>query len=819
MSLSSSIIRFFLAITLLASVTSSISSCTYVSAKEASSDDHVQGFSAALEAEGRAEDCPSNPPGCLKYALGKVREGNTKEASRVLGEMFESAPEEPWRSRVSFLLGRIALESGRSGSTNGTDPWVFFKAAEPAGQGEGLTHIGDYVLYYQAGALKEAGEYKPAAQAYGRLIEKYPDSILRPEAEYLRAMSLVDAGELKEARAGFTSYAVSYQGGEHVAEAILRSAKLSLELGESKGVGAVLKTLLVDYPATGAADEATRLLAGGWEGDVEVPELTYRERYIRAENLFAGARFDEAAGEFSALALDEKSNYRNSATIMKADSLVRLKRYSEAEKVLKRYLEKGGTPVKELDALYLRALVAARQGKRERLERIEARLAKVYSESDERAKVMLFIARNHKFGGDTIGAVRAYKKVVDDFKDTRGHWAVSEARWGIGWIYYDSGKYGDAYRVFTEELGPSYSGRGAARLLYWRGRSAENVGKPYEALESYKRLCRDSSNGYYCLMARERAKGLLELPDGEAHLAMASWEGVTDSGATTLLRKSPKPSKKFLSDRHYLAARELLILGLKAQAAGELELLAKRYSRDRGALIRLAKLFYIVGDYYRALRIYRNHLDGYTIILDGGEEGFIYRLTGEEFSFPSKLVGDITRLAPEEETDPYLVAAVIREESTFNPRAVSRTGAVGLMQIMPATGRFIAERIGYSPFSRDDLLDPETNIRFGAWYLGHLSKRFDKNVVLTVASYNAGPGAAEKWLKSLPPETDAFIESIPYPETRAYAKRVLRSYLGFLRNAGKEPGGVFSMPSPADERSSGGDDGGNGGKGQGGGRS
>jgi soluble lytic murein transglycosylase len=124
--------------------------------------------------------------------------------------------------------------------------------------------------------------------------------------------------------------------------------------------------------------------------------------------------------------------------------------------------------------------------------------------------------------------------------------------------------------------------------------------------------------------------------------------------------------------------------------------------------------------------------------------------------------------------DPYLILAVIREESRFDPDAVSFAGATGLMQLLPSTARYL---IRGRTVTSTDLFRPEVNVRYGAVYLQRMLARFDGNVVLALAAYNAGPGAAARFARTLPQGHEAdFIERIPIDETRAYIRRVLESY-------------------------------------------
>ena len=124
--------------------------------------------------------------------------------------------------------------------------------------------------------------------------------------------------------------------------------------------------------------------------------------------------------------------------------------------------------------------------------------------------------------------------------------------------------------------------------------------------------------------------------------------------------------------------------------------------------------------------------------------------------------------------DPYLILSIIRQESMFREDALSRAGAMGLMQLMPYTARRIADSIGIS-LDEGTLLEPETNILLGVHYLKGLLEEF-QNPVAAIAAYNAGPQRVRKWLSQSYSGLDEFIEDIPFPETRNYVKRVITGY-------------------------------------------
>ena len=128
---------------------------------------------------------------------------------------------------------------------------------------------------------------------------------------------------------------------------------------------------------------------------------------------------------------------------------------------------------------------------------------------------------------------------------------------------------------------------------------------------------------------------------------------------------------------------------------------------------------------------------------------------------------------------------LMRQESRFVNVARSSVGAAGLMQIMPATARWIAGKLGIREYRPADIQDPATNIRFGAYYLGHVQATLDGSPVLATAAYNAGPSRAQRWRDSRPMEAAVYIESIPFTETRDYVKKVMSNAMYYAVRFGQ----------------------------------
>lgn len=142
----------------------------------------------------------------------------------------------------------------------------------------------------------------------------------------------------------------------------------------------------------------------------------------------------------------------------------------------------------------------------------------------------------------------------------------------------------------------------------------------------------------------------------------------------------------------------------------------------------------------------------------------------------------VFRYSREQGLDPWLVAAVINVESRWRPLAVSKKGARGLMQVMPATGEWAAARMRLDGFHPDRLFEPETNVRIGTWYLAWLYRQFDGNLAVAVAAYNSGDVQVRRWLQEKRWTGEAHtLQQIPFPETRHYVARVLAQQARYAR--------------------------------------
>jgi soluble lytic murein transglycosylase len=234
---------------------------------------------------------------------------------------------------------------------------------------------------------------------------------------------------------------------------------------------------------------------------------------------------------------------------------------------------------------------------------------------------------------------------------------------------------------------------------------------------------------------------------------------------------------------HAVRGRELWAMRLFASAGEELEAAS---SQGTNALIwqaRAAQAFHWAGEHHRAMRILRRH--GRAIF---SQDIGLSAADVQEMMYP---LGALQRFETSDLNglDPLFVGALIMAESDWNPHAFSRVEARGLMQLMPKTGRRLAESIGVAVSSDDQLFDPALNIRLGVAYLGELSQRFEGRLPLVLASYNAGEDQVSKWWsKHAGDDLEEFIANIPFRETRRYVQRVYVYYAEYQRIYRGRPG-------------------------------
>jgi soluble lytic murein transglycosylase len=217
---------------------------------------------------------------------------------------------------------------------------------------------------------------------------------------------------------------------------------------------------------------------------------------------------------------------------------------------------------------------------------------------------------------------------------------------------------------------------------------------------------------------------------------------------------------------------ELLALRFVEDAREEVSQLAKCLGGGFAEQVFLARSYMKAAMSLQAIRILNDSLSAVA-----PRERLSLPLDFWTMFFPQLFWAEVQEAAKQAQVDPLFLLGVIRQESAFNARAVSRSDARGLMQLLPSTGREVFQQLGLDAFRAELLLDPSLNVRLGAHYLGRLAEAHRGNLILALAAYNAGPARVKRWLQEMSTaDWDEFIERLPLEETRGYVKNVLRNY-------------------------------------------
>ena len=322
--------------------------------------------------------------------------------------------------------------------------------------------------------------------------------------------------------------------------------------------------------------------------------------------------------------------------------------------------------------------------------------------------------------------------------------------WDKAWAAYARGDLNGARPLFRF-IADTYNNPNVRRQSdYWYARTIERLGRKEEAAQIYQRLASAPYDDLYAIHAQARGATRRENKTNPITTQRADWREIAE-------RNMPKELR---------LAYELTALADLRDARLEIQ---KNITpkNDPYANALLADLYNTVGNtdlLYRSIR--RAFPQLATVEQDSVPAHFL------KMYYPVRYVDAIRKYASRNRIDPSLVMGLILQESYFNPQAKSRVGATGLMQIMPSTGKELGARL-HVPFSAARLENPEVNIELGTFHLKNLIDMFGGNTYLAVASYNAGQGNVLKWKRAAAGKPlDELLESIPFPETRNYVKRV-----------------------------------------------
>ncbi len=712
------------------------------------------------------ENCASAEDCFTAAAWPKERLGNVLTRDQVvalklerLRKVMEQFPASLWAKRAGLLSGVILIERNPAAAIQ------HLRAAQ-----RDFPVLDDYIRFWMGEALLHLGDAKEAAAMFETVPQAVPDSNLFNQVTLRAGEAWYQASSCPEAVTWFVKGVSLNEKEPQISQAWLRLAACYLRDNQLAEGRETLKQLWVKFPQTKEAKEAESLLASNIGGESWTPRPDMY--YTRAQAFLGQALHVEAIEELKKfLVKDPSSSSRGEAKLKLGVAQVRLKLYDQARDTFQALV---GEQVPQSDeATVWVARVYLRQGLGERLLDLSRTLHKRSLSPEQKGQINLFAGIWLEDQAQFDEAIAKYRQVAKSGEPASQR---AEAQWREGWVFYRTGRYREAIAVWQHIL-DQRDNDFEPQALYWSARSYGHTGGS-KSREVFLLLCQRYPYTYYCQLAREQTDIPVSATTEQEGSVVVASSGQSVSDTTQAL--PPTNRMEIEQQLAYRRAVELRTLGLEQDAARELSALMDHYSRDPDVLMALSMMLNEVGAYHHALRLararFRDRLERTGGVVAAGVWNAAY---------PTGLIPTI-RVQGANGVDPFLVAAIIREESQYDWRAVSRVGAIGLMQIMPATANAVAQRHHFPAVAREDLFDQETNIRIGVRYVEQLLAQFSGNLVQTVAAYNAGPIVVGTWVAAHRGRSeDEFVELIPFQETRQYVKRVLRSYKEYLRLTGQ----------------------------------
>ena len=595
-----------------------------------------------------------------------------------------------------------------------------------------LPPLEDYRRLWVARTLQALGESDAADAAYRRLLNDGCIAAVADSARLYLAALLDGAGNHDEA---LSLYESQRTASGTTPSLLFRIAGVEGHRDHESGRRKALTELMESFPAHRfALNAAARLQA-----------RTVQERYTRAQVYYRHGDDRRAISELRDLVRrnpDHELAPHASYTLGRA--YARSGQLARARHTFERLHERQRWPA----ALYRLAGLQIRANRE--LDAIDTylRFADLYPQHDLADDAMWQAAKAAERNDDFAHAGAIHARLTETFPSSR---YSEDAAWGIGFSLYCQRQYPEALAIFQDLSRRAQQPHIVDQSLFWAGKAAHELRLGDEATAYFTLAASGFPRSYYASRA-------ISLGYGEAQLTRPAAPGRGLRGEPSL------DLRRVRGADHVERALLLGELGLAAAAEIELRSAERANGKDVRALRVLRDGYELLGLHDRALRL-------------------TTRLAGQEIDrlYPSYYWDEIAAAARAAQVDPYLVLSVIRQESYFNADAVSHAGAMGLMQIMPQTGRELARTLGVRPFDRRQLFDPGVSIQLGTRFLSDQMRSFaargeGPEFPLVLAAYNAGPLVAQRWLERFPLEDqDAFVERIPYRETRMYVKKVLKN--------------------------------------------
>ena len=598
--------------------------------------------------------------------------------------------------------------------------------------------LGDYHLAYLAAIADRTGQPAEASSWDDRLLASHPESIWIPSALARHARIAAALGDPRAEELALRARDAGTHDPNARAVGIAVLAGLRAPTRPREAYELYQEARRIGGEATAVAREGCRALADRHPELLDDPALMLAEGRL----LVIEGDADGATAYFRTAAERGAGADRIEALRALAKALQSAGRLEDALATYRSAVAAGPT------ASLARFELATLLWNRDRDAEAETLFTQILAESPRHAKyetAQYALARIAEGDGRTDEAVALFQRLAAEGGESD---LARDARWRLAWIPYQRGDLAAADAGFAALGAGSTKDRPAS--YYWRARVAARRNDAGAQRALLAEVLREAPDGYYA-----------ELAERELGTAAPAAEF-----PTPIALPEPPPS---IAMRHYHWSRsvELRAMGMDAAAARELLALTRELPDEGTHEPYLLQAYTDVGATTRALRL--------AIRFSATD---IPPATLAAYQYPRAYWEQVRSAADAERLDPYAILALMRQESLFDPYAVSPAAAYGLMQLLVPT----ASRVAGRPVERASLFEPATNVALGTRYLRQLLDRYDGDLAKALAAYNGGEEAVAKWERRAPgAPTDEFVETISYRETRHYVKTVLGNYRRYRR--------------------------------------
>jgi len=610
--------------------------------------------------------------------------------------------------------------------------------------------IGDYVAFYLASSQLQSGRSAEALASLSKFDEDFPESLLLRDAHVLYAGALISSDRAKEAVVLL----------EKDREPIRADLELTLgrayeASGEPAKAYAVLKHLYSGLPlsfeATVAEQELQKL-----SGTPGITPLSFGEQKSRADALAHAKRFTEAADAYRNLLRTASPTDKPEVQLAFAEAL----HHSGQDREVKALLNSVDTTSPEIAARRFWDIGELQRAANDddAFLRTVDQMRQVAPTSPWLEQALLYVGNIYLLRKDYDKAIDAYREIETRFP---GGARAPYSHWKASWLSLRKGRNADAKTGFEKQIETYPDSTEIPAALYWRGRLAEEEGDPAMASAFYQKVSDRFRNYYYGPLARERLSKL-KISD-PPHYAIL--DHVPAINGMTAITDDPPPE----DDLRVEKSRLLENGGLLDFAIRELKAAAES---DKGTWLpaETARMYQDAGRYDIAVETLKRAVPNYFAV----DLSALPRSYWEAL-FPKPYWPDLKRFSEANGLDPYLVASLIRQESEFNPNAVSNKNALGLMQLLPRVGKGVAKQVKLKHFSPPQLFTPAVNLQLGTRYFRSMVDQFG-GFEYALAAYNAGDDRVKDWQSAGKyRDIQEFVESIPFTETREYVQAIMRN--------------------------------------------